>query len=371
MKILHLSNFGLPDWRLEKAGKTGQNNGHDVVFGGRPSPDYKGKTFSRIYEINWNARARWGLPYYWQSVKKQMKSVIENVRPDIIHAHNIFSAKMVSEFDIPFVYDDYEYWGSYAKVIAEVKTTKSSNNLLRKKIRQFLKNRSITLWPKWEKEITTCHPTITVSDKIAQDLQKISGNRQIFVVPNFPMKFEIDDLPVPVKHDHISCVYQGRDGHNIDLYPHRDMNGFIDFFKSKNVCTLNFIGWNDEDSKNIKYVGLLSRNEMFIEMTKHSIGLIPWKKHWSHYYLNPNKYSEYAHAGLFVMCTSSMETISSTLNDNCILFDDYEDLISKLQYLKENTDKLYQKRLKIYDFARRNLLWENHEKNILEAYKLC
>ena len=42
-----------------------------------------------------------------------------DTKPDIIHAHNIFSAKMVFEFGIPFVYDDYEYWSHHARVVAE------------------------------------------------------------------------------------------------------------------------------------------------------------------------------------------------------------------------------------------------------------
>ena len=41
--------------------------------------------------------------------KKQLERVLKETRPDVIYAHNIFSAKMVSEFEIPFVYDDHEF----------------------------------------------------------------------------------------------------------------------------------------------------------------------------------------------------------------------------------------------------------------------
>ena len=33
MKILHLSDRGLPDWRIEKAAITGLKAGHEVLFG--------------------------------------------------------------------------------------------------------------------------------------------------------------------------------------------------------------------------------------------------------------------------------------------------------------------------------------------------
>ena len=34
MKILHLSDRGLPDWRIEKAATTALKAGHEVLFGG-------------------------------------------------------------------------------------------------------------------------------------------------------------------------------------------------------------------------------------------------------------------------------------------------------------------------------------------------
>jgi len=104
-------------------------------------------------------------------------------------------------------------------------------------------------------------------------------------------------------------------------------------------------------------------------MTQNSIGLIPWKKHWSHPFLNPNKAYEYAHAGLFVMLTSDLTSVIHTLGDNCLTFENYDDLALKLQYFKTNVDELYEKRVKVFNSARQNLVWEKHEKNIIEAYK--
>jgi hypothetical protein len=110
---------------------------------------------------------------------------------------------------------------------------------------------------------------------------------------------------------------------------------------------------------------------MFTEMSKYDIGLLPWKKHWSHHYLNPNKYAEYAHSGLLIINTSSLETISDTLKGKSETIDNLNDLISKISYYKENTNDLYRKRLEIYNFAKKNLLWDNYEKNILHTYQIC
>jgi hypothetical protein len=42
----------------------------------------------------------------------------------------------------------------------------------------------------------------------------------------------------------------------------------------------------------------------------------------------------------------------------------------QLSYFKDNMDELYQRRLRIFEFARSNLLWDNYEKYILRAYEL-
>jgi glycosyltransferase involved in cell wall biosynthesis len=86
--------------------------------------------------------------------------------------------------------------------------------------------------------------------------------------------------------------------------------------------------------------------------------------------LNPNKAYEYAHAGLFVMLTADLRSVVSTLEDNCLTFEDYEDLASKLKYFRSNTDELYERRLKIFNYARKCLIWEKHEQKIMDAYKM-
>ena len=52
---------------------------------------------------------------YWESVKRKLAKVLDETRPDIVHAHNIFSARMISEFQVPFVYDDHQVLVSFFK----------------------------------------------------------------------------------------------------------------------------------------------------------------------------------------------------------------------------------------------------------------
>ena len=79
---------------MEKSALTGLRAGHEVLFAGRKiSGNYDRNIFAKIFEMNWTAGARYGIPTYWRSVKKQFEKIIRDVRPDMVHAHNIFSAK--------------------------------------------------------------------------------------------------------------------------------------------------------------------------------------------------------------------------------------------------------------------------------------
>jgi glycosyltransferase involved in cell wall biosynthesis len=186
------------------------------------------------------------------------------------------------------------------------------------------------------------------------------------------MYSEVKDFEKPHFINSLSSVYAGVEARG-DITPaHRKMDGFISTFLENDIGNLTIIGWNDKStSDKVRYTGFLSRQDMFREMFNHSIGLVPWKRHWTHSFVSPNKAYEYAHAGLVVACTSSMNVIKQLLKEHCIAFDDYEDMAEKLIYFKENLDELYKRRSKIFDYSRENLIWEKNEKFITEAYKKC
>ena len=384
MKILHLSDRGLPDWRIEKAATTALKAGHEVLFGGgKEAISYDRKIFFKTYHVNWSARSRRGIPFYWHNVKKQVERILREARPDIVHAHDIFAAKMVSEFGVPFVYDNHEYWSEYSKILADTNRNASRNRkstlprkIFRRLIRKFLNDYAVRLWKKWETELVCASTTITVSYEIAEKLRAINRNNntsanRIFVVPNFPLRSEVEGFERPRYHGKLSCVYAGLSGKAHISPPHTNIDGLAEAFINNNIGDLTVIGWSNKSSENVKYTGFLSRESMYKEMFTHSIGLVPWRRHWSHSYANPNKVYEYAHAGLFVICTASLEPVIETLKEHCTTFEDHADMVSKLAYFRDNLDELYNKRLRIFDYARRNLIWETYEKNINRAYQLC
>jgi glycosyltransferase involved in cell wall biosynthesis len=377
MRILHLSDDGLPDWRVEKSAQSAKKKGYEVFFAGRLNSIAQSTVFSETYPIKWTAAAMIGIPYYYHRVKKQIEKLVKQVRPDIVHSHNIGSAKISHHLGLPMVFDDHEYFRMLSLVNAEnikfqngVQLTSGLKRTIQSMKLSFISRQSISNWTKWEKELVSSVPTITVSEQIAQELTKDrDGGKEIFVVPNFPMEAEAGEFSEPKSHKYLSCVYAGGDSRHKQV-TNRDISGLTNLFEDNDIGNLTIIGWEAESSEKFKATGFLARDKMFNEMSQNSTGLIPWKKHWSHPFLNPNKAYEYAHAGLFVMLTSDLRSVINTLGDNCLTFEDYDDLASKLEYFKTNMDYLYEKRLKIFNYARTNLVWEKHDKKILDAYKL-
>lgn len=377
MRILHLSDDGLPDWRVEKSAQSAKKKGYEVFFAGRLNSIAQSTVFSETYPIQWTAAAMIGIPYYYHRVKKQIEKLVKEVRPDIVHSHNIGSAKISHHLGLPMVFDDHEYFRMLSLVNAEnikfqngVQLTSGLKRTIQSMKLSFISRQSISNWTKWEKELVSSVPTITVSEQIAQELtMDRDGGKEIFVVPNFPMEAEAGEFSEPKSHKYLSCVYAGGDSKHKQV-TNRDISGLTNLFVDNDIGNLTIIGWEAESSEKFKATGFLERDKMFGEMSQNSTGLIPWKKHWSHPFLNPNKAYEYAHAGLFVMLTSDLTSVISTLGDNCLTFEDYDDLASKLEYFKTNMDDLYEKRLKIFNFARTKLVWEKHDKKILDAYKL-
>ena len=56
------------------------------------------------------------------------------------------------------------------------------------------------------------------------------------------------------------------------------------------------------------------------------------------------------------------------MGGNCILVEDYSDLVQKLEYFSENIEELNKLRLKSFNFAKDNLIWEKYDKNIINVY---
>jgi len=367
MRILYVSHSGLPDARIERVAWSAKKRGYTAYFAG---PKGKGFSFSQnpfeeIFVLPWSRATRLYFPINWAILKRKFKKILNDVRPDVVHAHNIFSAKLVSDFGIPFVFDDHEYLSAQVRALLDSRYLSIRQKLTRKY--------SVFLWGRWEKEIASSStPIITANENIAKRYIKLGSNK-VFVVPNMPCEVEVKNIPnvKSLSPPHfLSAVYvEGPKTPIRTPLPFRNFLDTIKLFKKYN-WSLTIIGDPNYDaSPPIYSLGYLPRLKLLKEMIKHNIGLLTWKPHWFHKYCDPNKAYDYAHCGLLTLAISSLETVVKRLKNCCMPFTNYNELVDVLFDLKDNIDSLNERREKIQNFARRKLIWELFESQIFEAYK--
>lgn len=374
LKILHLTDGGLDDPRVISAALTGKKSGHEVFFcGEKPRTSFTTNVFKDIQFIKISNRARvsdtlsTSIDKFWRfypypkhalALQKQIKNCVEKIRPDIIHAHNIFVAYHSLNFGIPMVLDDHELYS------IEIRANSENLSWKRKSITQ-IKER---LWKKWEKKIGEKHPIITVSKTIAKHHKKYCKN--VYVVPNYPRKDSIEMKNFnEATNGNLCSVYLGTDLEDANSI--RNIRGLHEIFsEEKNAGFLKRIGVSLPNNSKIQSYGFIPIREVYQIMQNYChIGLLPWRHHWFHGYCCPNKVFEYVHNGLWLITIDDLTPVIDDFGKYCDKFDSYDNLSSLLEFYNQNPDDLNKKRRAVLNFAKNNLVWEKNDDNILDAYK--
>jgi len=221
---------------------------------------------------------------------------------------------------------------------------------------------------RWEEQaLAKASAVITTAETVTKEFRKQNGH--VFSVPNFPSLAEVKAIKEEPAIDHLSSVYIGSDCTQLQPSPERDSTGLVDLFIRNDLGNLTIIGDNRlQTQSHIESVGFIPHQEMMNELTRHHIGLLPWKKHWLHRYKHPNKPYQYTHAGLLTFAASDMVNVIAYLKEYVKTFEDYDDLLKLLTEYRERVDEMNNLKPKKKKFALDNLTWEKNEERILEAY---
>lgn len=355
MRVLHVSHDVLPDIRVEKEAVSLSKIGVELFFAGRfvKSTSFSSKFFVKTYSLPFDRRGNLGLRPWWSRLRRAFARVLEDCRPDFIHAHNLIAAKLALDLEAPFVYDDHEYWSKSCRYRIGLNPLHFYRWLV---------------WRSWEEEVLRkALAVITVSEEIAEEHRRF--NPRTVVLPNLPVKMEVEGLRKPLNgRRRLSSVYVG--SLSTPQSPYRDTRGFLELFTGRDLGDLIVVGDESLESKPPIYsLGFLRHDLMMKELTKYHIGIIPWKRHPFHRYCNPNKAYEYAHAGLLVITVEDILPVINALRPYCETFRDYEELASSLRHYRDNLDEVYEKGLKTMEYARKKLIWEVYEKSLLKIYE--
>ena len=325
LRILHTSHTGLPDPRIEKTANTMATRGHELFFlGGRETKYQSIGAFEKTIhcpigndlDVAINPR-----------VRKKWIQTIDLVKPDVVHAHNIITARFLLDTGYAVIYDDHEYWSKQVFKYWERKMPRGLSSLP-----------LVLMIPHWEREILERYPVITVSEGIAKEHRASSSH--VFITKNYPSLAEVEHI-VDQK-ERSGLVYIGNDFKRPKFLSHRNMAGL------DKVIEFDILSG-------------LSHHELMTRLTHYEVGLTPWRQHPFHMYSDPNKHYEYLNAGLQVLVTDSL--YHPFENERYVhSFSDYEEIPALVNSLEDISGST------IMDHAKKNYIWEQQEQKIVEAY---
>lgn len=374
MKILYL-NLHLPDHRVEKAAYLAKKAGHKIYFAGKyKSEDEENssiimekKLFDGFCNLIFTPKNKLG--FNLKPLKDKLNRFCEENEIDLIHANNVYCANLIIEMDIPFVFDDHEFYSLELKYLSYPIS----------KFKNFISHEIAKIkYPRWEKKIIKNHPIITVSSKIIESYKKINPNSKAFLVPNMPLLEEIENYPLISKNtenEKLKTVYVGLADFSKKSVSYRNTTGILDLWKENDIGLLEIIGDKGlKNSKNITSYGYLSQQEIFDILGKRKVGIICWHPHPYHHYCSLNKIFNYVLFGLFPIYPNTLdigieisEIISNKLDSSFgFAFKSIENITPFLKKNEKNLLSIDKK--EIMKITRKQFILENYQNNLLEAY---
>jgi hypothetical protein len=326
MRILHISEGGLPDPRVERMALTMKDEGHELSFIG--GEDIRGQHLGAFSKASTIPLGNSLQIVYDPRVKKRWLKAIEEARPDVVHANNIIAGHFLLDTDYHVVFDDHEN-------LSRQKFVFMSRSFLRRNFARFL----VRKLPIWEREMALRYPVLTTCEG-ACDIYKPYTSR-IGVVNNKPWLREVEWLENPPNRQ--GLVYMGNDFAQSRFVPMRDMTGLDKLLKFDIVTGL-------------------TQRDMMTELAKHKIGLLPYLPHPFQVDCNPNKGYEYLHAGLQVVLNTNYKNLFPG-NPYVHLFKDYGNIVDVVKSVPDVDAS------EIMMHARENYIWDKSVDVVKQAYK--
>ncbi|HUT80234.1 MAG TPA: glycosyltransferase [Candidatus Bathyarchaeia archaeon] len=367
-KVLFMTHSPIPDNRIDRETLTLISEGHEVYI---IYPSSKGNVpshFKQSYQIPISKRVFSLLPFASQKYAKKVKLVINEVHPDIIHAHDIVAANIARLIKTKekFVYDDHEIWEIYLR--NRMKEAKGGFNKLKKWLFYF---REKQVFPKVRDKIDLL---IVINHFWEDYYRKRKVTSDIITLENFPSKKLIDN----VLSDKISVEeFFTKDQrkkviHTTNMKISSDVvRNVISIAEAVNELPdwmLVVFGPEDENyiGKSVKFFQKRPLEEFLACCAKCTIGanLMPIYNDWYNY-ISSNRIFELTTLGLNLFSTK-VKTLMDKFGENFIWVDEK---IEKEEVIKilEKIDN-YPLGSKMREIAK-NFFWEKQEKKLVSSYE--
>jgi hypothetical protein len=296
-----------------------------------------------------------------KKVRKQLKQIIKEIDPDVVHAHNIFMAELARELNVPFIYDDHELWSEYLKYIH----------------RPNFKAHVVRIWhrwlySRWEKKVGKNFPVITPSKGIVDFYKKRYDAPYVYKFPNMPALEEVKKAQLSERNkENLITVAIGVSTEVKVGY--RRIDGFIELFhKNDEIGKVMIVGQKSlKSDEKVISTGRISHYQCYTEASKGHVGIIPFHPHPYHQFSGANKAYLYIHSGLVLITPKTQKEFHTITKEMGLGFHfmTYQEIG---KYLQENREKLMNvDRKKIIKIAREKFVLDNYLNNLEEAYKIA
>ncbi len=189
--IVMVSHSASPDKRIDQEAEYLAKQGHKLylICGRKGKEESLSKVYEEIYTIPLN---RMQQAFYYLPVRvasKKYAKIFAKIKPDVIHAHDLMAAYIVSfiiDKNVKFVYDDHEVWELTRKQKSE-KIKNPIKSLIRKKM--YLDSKRLN-----KKIMKKADLVIVVNDYWIKFYEERGIDpKKIIAIENFPKKELIDE----------------------------------------------------------------------------------------------------------------------------------------------------------------------------------
>lgn len=364
MKILMVLERDFPpDLRVENEIKSLIESGHTVslacyglknettTFDWNGCVVYKKKVPKFIYKSSVGALK---FPFYFNFWKSHLEAIIDEIKPDAIHIHDLplakFGAYFKMKYRIKFILDLHENWPAYLEVSSH------TNRFLGK----ILSN--IKQWEKYELEqCKNADSIIVVVDEAKERLVKLGiANNKIFIVSNYPELSDFDNIHADYKKsENIVLFYAG------GITEHRGLQFIISaipyllgtdrkielriFGEGNYTDTLKGLAQQLNVGDYVRFFGQVPYRTVLEQLIQADIALIPHTKNNHTDSTIPHKLFQYILAGKPVLVSncSPIERIVNDINAGAVYtWNNPIEAAQKAEWIIENKINFDEERLK-------------------------
>lgn len=369
-KILFVTHSLTPDKRIDQEAQSLMNAGFEVFLICRGKKKDKTPNFYKeIFIVNLNRGQLAYFPNAVRKARKKYKKIIDEIKPNFIHANDLPVANIVRKIipeKVKFIYDDHEVWDLHYKLYAD-----RTVNWLKKIQRRYLQFMAKILSKKIMKQADL---VIFVNEYwVEYYTKKGIDSTKIISIENFPLKQDIDSaqnsedqIDEFFEKDPRRKIVTASKFEKLSDVTLRNSNQIVKAVNELDEWVIVNFGISDEEYEKLGVIsiGFKPRFEFIKSCSKCDIILNPLVLDELMHYSSPNRFFEAALLGVRIISSKAKTLVDKF--DDLIIWINPNAPIEEIKEILRNIDS-YPSGVEIKKAAMK-YTWEKEEKKLITKY---